>query len=64
VKTLSVGAVLAWITFCVTLVAGWLTHIIVCIQQQEWLLLIAGAILAPIGTIHGIGHWFGAWGGR
>jgi len=26
-----------------------------------WLLLIGGAILAPIGIIHGIGSWFGVF---
>ncbi len=41
--------------------AGWVTHIIVCIQTASWLLLIAGAIMFPIGIIHGVGVWFGAW---
>lgn len=57
-------AILAWFVLAATLVAGWFTHVIVCIQQHEWLLLIAGCILAPVGTIHGIGHWFGAWNGQ
>lgn len=41
--------------------AGWITHVILCIQTGNWGFLIAGAIAAPIGVIHGIGHWFGAW---
>ena len=44
-----------------TLVAGWVTHVIICIQASTWILLLTGAIVAPVGVIHGIGHWFGAW---
>ena len=57
-------AFLGWAGVVVALISGYITHVIVCIQQQEWLLLIAGCIIAPVGTIHGIGHWFGLFGGR
>lgn len=56
------GCLLATVALVVATLAGWLTHIVVCIQSQEWLLLIAGAILFPIGIIHGWGCWFGFWG--
>lgn len=39
--------------------AGWLTHVIVTIQMQAWIFLLAGAIFAPVGVIHGWGLWFG-----
>lgn len=42
-------------------IAGWATHVIVCMQTGSWLLLIAGAIAFPIGIVHGIGIWFGAF---
>ena len=57
----SAGVVLVWIGVGLVSLAGMITHIVTCIQNQMWLLLIAGAIAAPIGVIHGIGHWFGAW---
>jgi hypothetical protein len=41
--------------------ASWITHVIVCIKAGSWGFLIAGAIFAPIGMIHGTGVWFGAW---
>ena len=41
--------------------AGWVTHVIVCIQDELWLFLVAGAIFFPVGIIHGIGVWFGAF---
>lgn len=41
--------------------AAWITHVIVCIKAANWLFLIAGAIAAPIGVIHGTGVWLGAW---
>lgn len=37
------------------------THVLRCINTEAWLFLIAGAIAAPIGIIHGIGIWFGAF---
>lgn len=47
--------------FGLALIAAWLTHIIVSIQTASWVLLLAGAILFPIGIVHGIGIWFGAF---
>jgi len=46
--------------FIVTL-SSWATHVITCIQSEEWGFLIAGAIAFPIGIVHGVGIWFGAW---
>lgn len=39
--------------------AAWLTHVIVCLLQAKYLLLIAGAIIFPVGIIHGFGLWLG-----
>ena len=44
-----------------TSVAAWLTHVIVTIKASAWVFLLAGAIFAPIGVVHGIGVWFGVW---
>lgn len=49
------------VLFTLTLIAGWVTHIIVCIQTASWALLIAGALMFPIGIVHGIGIWFGVF---
>lgn len=50
-----------YIAISLTCLAAWLTHVITCIQDDRIGFLIAGAIAAPIGVIHGIGIWFGAW---
>jgi len=42
-------------------VAAWLTHVITCISDDRWGLLIAGGLVFPVGIIHGIGIWFGAF---
>jgi len=42
-------------------IASWLTHVVVCLKAGSWGFLIAGAIFAPIGMIHGTGAWFGVW---
>jgi uncharacterized membrane protein len=56
------GCFLASLVLGVATVCGWLTHIVYCFQNEKWLLLVAGAIAAPIGTVHGWGIWFGWWG--
>lgn len=40
--------------------AAWVTHIVHCLMYAKYMLLIAGAIVAPVGLIHGVGIWFGA----
>ena len=37
------------------------THVYVCIKGAMWTLLIVGAIVFPIGIIHGVGRWFEWW---
>lgn len=49
------------IGIALAVVASWITHVIVSIQTSSWLLLIAGALVFPVGCIHGIGVWFGAF---
>lgn len=41
--------------------AAWLTHVVVSIKTASWFLLIAGAIVFPVGCIHGTGIWFGVF---
>lgn len=48
---------LIWLMF----VTAWLTHVITCLGDGLWGFLVAGALLFPIGIVHGIGIWFGAW---
>ena len=45
--------------FLLLMVAAWCTHIIACLIQAKYLLLIAGAFVFPVGIIHGVGLWFG-----
>lgn len=58
--TSDIGALVILASAAIVL-AAWLTHIIVCLKTAAWGFLIAGAIFFPIGIIHGIGSWFGAW---
>lgn len=52
----------AGVVFAMTMIGAWLTHIFHCLFAAKYLLLIAGAFIAPVGVIHGIGLWFGyAW---
>lgn len=49
------------IGFALTFFVAWLTHVVVCLKTASWGFLIAGAIFFPVGIIHGVGSWFGAW---
>jgi hypothetical protein len=40
---------------------AWGTHIVVCLQDERWGFLIAGAIAVPVAVVHGVGIWFGWW---
>jgi hypothetical protein len=40
-------------------VGAWLTHVITCLMYGLWGFLVAGALLFPIGIIHGVMIWFG-----
>lgn len=46
-------ALVAWV------ILSWITHIVVCIQQAKWILLLVGAFVFPVGCVHGTGIWFG-----
>ncbi|KKM55940.1 hypothetical protein LCGC14_1552130 [marine sediment metagenome] len=55
-----IKAFFVYILLAVTCFAAWLTHVIVTIKAAAWILLLSGAIFAPIGIVHGISIWFGA----
>ena len=48
-----------FILFVLGLIGGYGTHIFYCIKLGMWPALIAGALMPPIGIIHGIMIWFG-----
>ena len=41
-------------------IAAWLTHIVATIKAGAYVLLLAGALVPPVGVIHGVMVWFGA----
>jgi len=59
-KALGLGTLFLFV-FIITSISAWMTHVITCIETEQWGFLIAGAIAAPVGIIHGVGIWFGAW---
>lgn len=64
------GAVALMVGAFFTCVAAWVTHIVVAISVliggssisiAYGILLAVGVFMPPVGVIHGIGVWFGAW---
>ena len=43
----------------ITLIPAWITHLVVSVQHQEWVFLIAGALVAPVAIVHGWAYWLG-----
>jgi hypothetical protein len=43
-------------------VAAWSQHLYTCGAEDRWAFAALGAILFPIGIVHGTGVWFGFWG--
>lgn len=55
------GCWLPMLAFFVACASAWVNHVVICIQEERWGFLIAGALAAPVGMIHGAGRWFGWW---
>lgn len=53
--------IFAIVALFAALFAAYVTHVIVTIKSASWILLAFGCIVPPIGIIHGIGSWFGAF---
>ena len=49
---------MGWIIASVICIAAWFNHIVTCLSEGLWGFLLAGAIMFPIGIIHGIWLWF------
>ena len=56
-----IGCFFAAMLLLAATAAAWVTHVVVCIKASAWILLAFGCIVAPVGIIHGIGVWLGAW---
>lgn len=57
----SVVAAISFIALGIASVAAWVTHVFVCIKASAWILLAFGCIVAPVGVVHGVGVWLGAF---
>ena len=50
-----------WAVVSIWMTASWLTHVVSCIMNAEFVFMVAGAIMAPIAFVHGTGIWLGVW---
>ena len=53
------GCMVATMVLGMLSVPAWLTHCVRCIMTEQWILLVVGAIAAPVGVVHGWMIWFG-----
>jgi len=57
-STGAAAAMMMMMAIVLTSFSAWVTHVVTCFQSEQWLLLIAGAVAAPLGIAHGIYIWF------
>ena len=53
--------ILLGLSLILVAVTPWFYHIVYCFQHQEYVLLLVGAFLPPIGWVHGLGAFVGWW---
>ena len=56
-----ISVIALWLAGIVVAIGPWIYHIVYCFKQQEYVLLLVGGIIPPIGWIHGLGAFFGWW---
>ena len=54
-----IGGIFTSVFVLCSIIAAWMTHVIICIQTASWILLVIGIFVPPIGWVHGFGIWFG-----
>lgn len=55
----TVTAIAIWVALIVLTVGAWIQHFITTISDELWVLLVLGAIVPPIGMLHGWLVWAG-----
>ena len=48
-----------YLMFLSVMITAWFTHVVACLMASKYVLLLAGAVIFPVGIIHGVGLWFG-----
>lgn len=56
---LSLGCMAAFFFLLLSCFPAWITHVLNTIQDEQWVLLVVGALFWPVGVVHGWGIWFG-----
>jgi len=52
---------LSSIFITIAIISPWFYHLYYCFTNKEYVLLLVGALIAPIGWIHGLGAFLGFW---
>ena len=48
-----IGGIIGFTCLC-----AWLNHVFTCFSEGLWGFLLAGALLVPLGILHGAWLWF------
>ena len=50
---------LLYLCFVASVLGGYFTHVVVSLMAKQWLFMIVGTLLAPVGIVHGWAIWLG-----
>lgn len=43
----------------VLVAAAWATHVVVCVMEGLWGVLVLGLVVCPVAILHGVAVWLG-----
>lgn len=55
----SLFGIIFFIGIALATVGAWVQHFITTVSEEMWVLLVVGAIIPPVGVLHGWLVWFG-----
>ena len=57
--SVGLGCSIVGLLLIVAMIPAWITHVVYSITNELWVVLVVGAVVPPVGVIHGFMIWFG-----
>ena len=57
----NVFAIAAWVAVILATFGAYVQHFITTVSSEQWVLMVLGAIIPPIGMLHGWLVWLGVF---
>lgn len=60
-KSAPIATFVTLLVVAVTLASAYVQHFITTIHAEQWVLLVVGAVMPPLGVLHGMLVWMGVF---